>query len=668
MTKCYDKQGFQKLAMSVLRDVHSLIPTTDLEADRDIERLHSLVENRGLGFLTLTLPEAGKRFDRSLADGRLSLLALPGFTPIGGKVSNIIPRFLQGIWLRVFDEQGLLRGEPCIASIAGLRQFFNCFKKARMECDPERITESLSDFYTVDASLRTPTLDWDGVCFNDRTGSDLHLSDESAEYDGFDWSIDHGFCGEQQTDRARRLLEMVQQSLDYLASTLGAFSAEEWKPKHGTGAVSDGRVGKFHKWTFPTWSDRLESVFPMADFGFPNYACWVDWVRGLDDNSGSGFSSDEVPSRMITVPKTMKGPRLIASEPTSNQYCQQAILNFLVRRVQQSPYRHSISFKDQTHNQVLALAASHTGEYATIDLSSASDCVSMWLVERAFRSNPTLLEALMATRTSLLHDSISVPPKVTKLKKFTTMGAATTFPVQTLIYAGIAAGVMSYYNGYPVTPELVKSAMSHIRVFGDDIILRTRYARTYIQVLNFLGFKVNENKTFLDGKFRESCGVDAFDGVDVTPAYILEVYDELRPSTVESVRQCSNNLFEKGMWNTAATLLETLPTRILNMIPVVGHGSGYPGISSFCGTAVPSLKRRWNDDLQRFECRAITVTNRASRQITQGSASLLQYFSEAPNPDDYVKWSSGYDERPRLVVQTRWVAEEEIFNFNFNTN
>ncbi|UJQ85965.1 MAG: putative replicase protein [Boldovirus faecadaptatum] len=660
MTKCHATQGFKELSVCLLRDVHSFVPTTDQEVEKDISRLLSLVENRGIGFLTLTLPEAGKRFDRSLAEGRLTPLCLPGFRPIGGHVSPVIPAFLQGIWMRVFDEAGLLREDPCIPSIAALRQFFNCFKKARLDCDPNRITATLDDFYRVDASLRHPSLDWDGCRTDDRAHTALHLSDGAAEHDGFNWEcygISHG-----QPATPIVLLDAVQRALDCVASSLGTFCATDWKPKHGTGAVSDGRVGKFLKYDFPTWSDRLESVFHVAEFGFPNYMAWIDWLRGRRDGVPSAFSSEEAPSRLITVPKTMKGPRLIASEPTSNQFCQQAILRYLVERVAQSPLCKSISFNDQTNNQVAALTASRTGAMATIDLSSASDCVSKWLVERAFRSNRPLLEALMATRTSWLTDDISVPPRRTQLAKFTTMGAATTFPVQSIIYAGLAAGVICSMDGIEISEKNLMSIMSSVRVFGDDIIIPTRYAHTYIELLSYLGFEVNTNKTFLTGKFRESCGVDAYDGVDVTPKYILEMYDELRPSSVESVRESSNNLFEAGLWLTSERLLRTLPASIISKMPVVGHGSGFPGLTSFCGTSVSSLRRRWNDDLQRFEVRTVSISNEARRVKSKGSACLLQYFLEAPQPDSMVTWSSGYDERPRLRVKTRWVEENQLYN------
>ncbi len=650
MSKCHDIAGYKELTADLLADLHGFLPTSNREAARDIASALSLVEHRGLGWLTLTLPEVGKIFDLALSKGRLERISAAGFKPIGGHVSSVIPAFLSGMWMRVFDEEGLLRSEPCIASIASLRQFFNCFKKVRMDCETFRVTATLRDFYEVDASLRPPSHHWDGGCIDDRVGYDLHISDGTAKHDGSQWTLP-GF--DSEPDPPSSLLGSVQFALDWIASTLGDFVAEDWRAKHGRGAIADAQLGRSFKYDFPSWSAKLESEFPVAFFGFPNYDAWTRWLTGDSDYPSTAFSDAELPSRLITVPKTMKGPRLIASEPTSNQYCQQVILDYVVNKVASTPLSQSLSFHDQTNNQTRALSASRTQDDATIDLSSASDCVSCWLIERAFRRNRPLLRALFASRTSWLVDGISVPQRFHYLRKFTTMGAATTFPIQSLIYVGIALGVICYLRNEN-TVERILSEMSSVRVFGDDIIVPKDVAQDLVKVLTYLGFRINPNKTFMEGNFRESCGVDAFDGTDVTPAYILETYDKLRPSSIESVRDCANNLFSKGLWRTARTLERTLPNGILSKMPVVRVGSGSPGRTSFSGKDVTHLRKRWNNDLQREEVQLFGMRKPNKRVSTGGSASLLQYFMEAPAPDSMVTWKSGYDERPGMLVHLRW--------------
>lgn len=61
-----------------------------------------------------------------------------------------------------------------------------------------------------------------------------------------------------------------------------------------------------------------------------------------------------------------------------------------------------------------------------------------------------------------------------------------------------------------------------VSVFGDDIICPTDCAKSVTAALVFFGFKLNEEKSFVSGKFRESCGGDYFKGLDMRPHYLKE--------------------------------------------------------------------------------------------------------------------------------------------------
>ena len=112
-------EGFIGLSLTLFTEIQGFLGISSREASRDIERFRSLVENRGVSYLTLDLPAVGKIFDRALAEGRLPTISEPGF---GSKVrGTTIPVFLQELWLRVFDSGGLLRVEPDVATIACLK-------------------------------------------------------------------------------------------------------------------------------------------------------------------------------------------------------------------------------------------------------------------------------------------------------------------------------------------------------------------------------------------------------------------------------------------------------------------------------------------------------------------------------------------------------------------
>lgn len=644
--------GIQGVALCVLADVQCLLGYDDQESARDYERFRSLVETRGLAWLTLDLPELGKIFDRSLSEGALPKLSIPGFGKL--RKGTTLPLLFGELWLAVFDEGGQLREEPCIATIACLRQIFFCLKKARLDCDPSRIAAVFDEFKLVDQELREPSLNWDDPTSPDNALFNNYLTDGCSEQPRDSEIMDGGNA--IYDNDLWEVLNVVQYCYDIVSSRYGIFDPLEWNPKHGAGAVADARRGKEYKYAFPNWSARLESVFPLADIGYANYSLWGDDLL----HNNVGFEDREVPSRLITVPKEMKGPRLIASEPISNQFCQQAILRFLVNKTHNGILNGNINFHDQELSRVMALSASADRKYATIDLKHASDSVSCWLVERFWNKNRSVLSALMASRTS---SCLFPSGEIMNLKKFTTMGAATTFPIQTILFAATCIAVECWSEGGRSVKDMLsflKRRKGRSRVFGDDLIVPTDSAKTVIKVLNFLGFEVNLTKSFTEGNFREACGIAAYKGTDVTQTYVYETFDRARPSSLASVRECSNNLHLAGYWNTAAFLASTVPPSVARHIPVVQAESGRPGWASFVGSSLSGLVTRYNEDLQRVEVRTVDVVTSTDRTKPGGSGALLQFILEAPEPSSMVTWEHGFEQRPRLLVKSRW---EDILHY-----
>lgn len=91
-----------------------------------------------------------------------------------------------------------------------------------------------------------------------------------------------------------------------------------------------------------------------------------------------------------------------------------------------------IRFRDQSQNQEMCLRGSKDGSLATIDLSAASDRVSCLCVGNVFRGNEALLRALRSTRTQKVELLKNGP--IRSLNMYSTMGNATTFPVESLIF------------------------------------------------------------------------------------------------------------------------------------------------------------------------------------------------------------------------------------------
>jgi hypothetical protein len=215
-------------------------------------------------------------------------------------------------------------------------------------------------------------------------------------------------------------------------------------------------------------------------------------------------------NKFTTVPKNAKTNRGICIEPTLNIYGQLGVGALLRKRLLHS----GIDLTTQKRNQHLAEKA-YALELATIDLSAASDSVAWGLVLRLFPDDWfELLDVFRSTHTNL--NGLSV-----ELEKFSSMGNGYTFELETLIFASIAKACV------PLDEQHL------ISVYGDDIILPQAYAGAAIDALNFLGFRVNERKSFLAGNFFESCGTDWFKGQNVRPFFLRQGQGSKIPYSVQ---------------------------------------------------------------------------------------------------------------------------------------
>lgn len=196
------------------------------------------------------------------------------------------------------------------------------------------------------------------------------------------------------------------------------------------------------------------------------------------------------------VPKTWKTDRAIAKEPVLNGICQLAIGDYMVSRLLQA----GCDLKNgQATNRAMAREGSQTGGLATLDLSSASDTVSRGIVSDLLPIDWVFF--LEKFRSG--HAFIGETKETLRQEKFSSMGNGFTFPLETLIFYSIASSVSE--RAY---------------VYGDDIIVKTEAVKILVEVLTACGFVVNRDKSFVDGPFRESCGGDYFEGIDVRPCFV----------------------------------------------------------------------------------------------------------------------------------------------------
>jgi len=198
------------------------------------------------------------------------------------------------------------------------------------------------------------------------------------------------------------------------------------------------------------------------------------------------------------VPKTTLTRRSIAIEPLLNNWLQTSVDVAMRRRLS----RAGNDLQDQTRNQQMAWEGSFDlpDGFCTIDLSSASDSISIELVRELLP--PDWFYLLDRLRSK----SFKYKGVIHPYEKFCSMGNGFCFPLQTLIFLAVCSACQAGH------------IRDDFRVYGDDIIVRKSCFPAVTDLLCRCGFSLNKKKTFSEGLFRESCGGDYWQGVDVRPA------------------------------------------------------------------------------------------------------------------------------------------------------
>lgn len=212
-------------------------------------------------------------------------------------------------------------------------------------------------------------------------------------------------------------------------------------------------------------------------------------------------------SKMQFVPKNAKTDRVICIEPDLNIFVQKGFGAVIRERLQ----KFGLDLNTQSWNQQLARRAYGEG-LCTLDLSAASDCISRELVWLLLPYD--WASELLECRTDSVE--LATPHGVTtfQLHKWSSMGNGYTFELETLLFYAILLGVAAKER---VTDDVT---FGQIGAYGDDLIFPSDWYTIVTRTLNFLGFKVNREKTFGKGLFYESCGSDWFTGRQVRPVFL----------------------------------------------------------------------------------------------------------------------------------------------------
>lgn len=587
----------------------------DTSTDLDYNKLEVRVKAEGESFLTILLPQFSKDFKRSLEMGSVGPGSFRGFD----LRRSGLPRFLAGFLDQIFDASGTLLDVPSIDCIRSVILLTESFGKIERLCSKERVNRAMRQYVEIEAELhefdisglaevlprfqKASTLLWADV-FAHAENSLLGKHQLATE-----WLTG---CEEISPDDRSARTTQLQTSVDPMDVVLGlpphvsgaiikthrqekrgSFVEREFVdpasrfflvPRHGPGATADGLRGNA-KYSVSKWPLRLESVFPYGDYALPP-GWWhdhqLDRVQFLEPGA-------EVPVKVTPVPKTDKTARIIAEEPTAMQYCQQALFHQFIDGIEHGDElppplggkkcdfgRLFVGFEDQEPNRFLALQGSLDGSLATLDLSEASDRVLNEHVLLLFERFPQLSAAVQATRsTKALVPGFGVIP----LAKFSSMGSALCFPVEAMIFTTIIVTAISDERKVPLDRAFLYGLRGQVRVYGDDIIVPVDCVSRVIEYLEAFGLKVNTHKSFWNGKFRESCGGEFYDGEWVTPVRCRSEMPRSLADADEVVSLASyrNLLYLGGYWTTAGYLDDFLDRLLRGRWKIVDETSAAIG-------------------------------------------------------------------------------------------
>lgn len=588
-----------------------------------LKNVEQRVRSEGVGFLTKTLPRLGKHLDQVFAGAtelncaELEFALLP---------DSKFPRFLGELFNLVFQPDGTLLPDPDANCVRLIRQILYLFYKYELPYDEVQEQQVIDAFKQAETDLSEMSpqfaiwhAGWHSI--NKRK----HIRGPLSDNENY------------REDTVVRQSLVIREARRLLNELFWSFDPTDIVPRHGPGVVATKqRLSQKFLWT--NVSSRITDLYPFDAYFCASSGHVCDTFRSFDAVDVTDRSA-----QVLLVPKDSRGPRLISCEPVDNQWIQQGLSRAIYRLVEGSPLtKWNVFFTDQGPNGRGALLGSSTGRYATLDLKEASDRVHLELVRLLFPSG--LLPYLECCRST---STVLPDGEVLRLQKFAPMGSALCFPIMALtIWSLLTAAAPN------------ADTKSRILVYGDDVIVPTAYAGSAMAILEEFGLKINRSKSCLQGLFRESCGVDAFNGVDVTPVRVRTVWDSSpRPDVYTSWIAYANSFWDRryfcchefvvghlhavygtipsqDMFQTRRNFKEQeeaeLPCPALKGVPADKH----------------LFKTRFNKHLQKVQYKVRVVKSPSVDQEIPGWSKLLRYFTESQRPPVFLDEESGVFKTP----------------------
>lgn len=601
----------------MLRDASLMTTYPEKRLKYDREYVTRRVKNEGLSFLALTLPMLASAIERGFETGYFECPT--SFEKRG----EHLPRLLFCLFKEVYDEQSGRYNPECPWHIVkALRQLLRGFKKYDGPLDDAAIDGQVAQFVETDSSLK-----------------------ESDE----------------RRDRHTELL--VSSARNIVTSVLASVPNTAFIGRPGPGACAKGTR---HEQRFAPTARYLdiEKVFDTTDYYWNDYHFsdrLSEYLNLPVEDSGAAV--------LTVVPKSFGKGRLICMMPHEYMWFQQGIADQMRACFERNRFtRMSLPLNNQEVNRKRARQGSLPGsvQLATLDMKEASDRISLKLVEELFAGVPEWLACLKALspRHIILpgnrHGGKMEP------RMFAPMGSSLCFPVMSLVHFALVCAIASHTQR--CTPAY---AARQTTVYGDDIIVPSAWCPAIFEMLPLFGMKFNVDKSFTQGPFRESCGYDAFKGMNVAPTYVRrrELLRAVDDKDIKSVIDVEFS-FRKGGWLTSALYLRNQLEKRLGVLPYVGPDSDVIGWKhddlDFVRRSIRGTFRRSGDQSEMVRVRRFVNLPYASMvgcwerliryySIGCGSATLSARYSQAS-----IAWDTVVAHR-LVAAKAPWVRSYEDY-------
>lgn len=452
------------------------------------------------------------------------------------------------------------------------------------------------------------------------------------------------------TGRSKPHICAVSAMRSYIQSVLGTFSLDRVQQEcdfsSGASVGVHGNATNIQRKFAGTWSVTAPALGPAMR------ALWSNFHSRCVILEGPYKSFDEVKfgnviranmdlvdyNKISVVPKTAKTGRVIAAEPLLNGFLQKGVDRYMRRRLKAA----GIDLSEQGINQERARIGSKLWEtrdsLVTIDLSAASDSISTELCRLLLPAD--WFEYLDSIRSACFR--ADGDEESTWYETFASMGNGFCFPLESLIFAAFckAAGTDNF------------------TVYGDDIILPRSRALYLIELLTYFGFRVNVDKTFITGPFRESCGADWYSGEDVRPFVqdktigslpgLFSAYNgTLRSWRTETClsgfrdhlyKACPSKLRFVGLDNRLTDAYFIVPKEVFMVSPFTRWDRGHQDWQWKALMASPAT-----DPILRNSRAADVATYTVLRGATPQALYTLRYSEKRK-----VRWFPDFTDRPQL--------------------